>query len=160
MKYFILLFLLFAGKTVFSQSDIRVKVLKMNVPDKVMLFDSSTKSNGINKIYVTFLGCVNSKNGQYKILTWKRIWGSNQHSTGRIYIYNGSNKFLGYYSVGSGTDLPTSVFKNQLLFTNKFRPSCDSNLVTKVNFANGLPKEFFLKCKGDYGDIYKLSLRE
>jgi hypothetical protein len=51
------------------------------------------------------------------------------------------------------TDLPTKMENGCLIFKNTDE-NCDKNLTTIIDLRNGLPKKFFRKCKGNYGDIY------
>jgi hypothetical protein len=51
-------------------------------------------------------------------------------------------------------DLPTKIENNALVFDNGKRKNCDTSIVTRISFAKGLPKEFFIECKNKMGDIY------
>ncbi|HEU5289629.1 MAG TPA: hypothetical protein VFU05_03235, partial [Cyclobacteriaceae bacterium] len=53
-------------------------------------------------------------------------------------------------------DLPTKLENENLVFNN-VNEECDKRLATTINLKNGLPKQFFRKCKGEYGDIYSFS---
>ena len=153
--------LVFFCSNVNRQENIITEVLKKNRVDKEFYFNSYTKEDGLNEIYLKYLGLVKTDTGgRYKILTWKRVWGPNKHTTGIVFIYDLKNKFVGKYHLGSGFDLPDMIRRNTLIFTNKSKTNCDTNLITNINFDEGLPKEIFLKCKGEYGDIYILSKGE
>jgi hypothetical protein len=158
IKMAIVVFSLFICFNIQGQEKIIMKVLEVNHIGKEFLFDSSSKKDGLDKIHVKYLGIVQaSGSGNYKIITWKRIWGPSDHTTGVIFIYTLKNKFIGKYHLGSGFDLPDKIENNNLIFTNKHKINCDAHLVTKVGFNKGLSEEIFLKCKGEYGDVYPLS---
>lgn len=143
-----------------GQQDIRLEALKRGQPGKTSCYDSSTNANGLNKIFIRYLGSKKSDNGnEFKVLTWSRVWGPDKHTTGVIYVYNKKNIYVGRYILGDAWDLPNKVEKNSLIF-NKKKKGCDPGAVTRIDFSEGHPKEIFLKCKGEYGDIYSFSTEE
>ena len=96
-------FSVFIVSTCHTQSeDIFLKVLVKDKVNKLYVFDSSNKKDGVYKILVTYLGNINTLDKVYKIITCKIIWGSNQHTSGSVYIYNNQNEFVGVYYLGSG----------------------------------------------------------
>jgi hypothetical protein len=146
------------GITCYPQpSDIVMTVLEKNQVNKAFFFDSSSKKDGLNNISITYLGTVNTNNKEFKIVTWKKIWGPNQHTIGVVYVYDINNKYVGKYPLGSGFDLPKRIENNNLIFTNQDKSDCDINLTTTINFSKELPSKIFLKCKGEQGDIYSFS---
>ena len=52
-------------------------------------------------------------------------------------------------------DLPTKIENNALVFDNKDREDCNPQIITRISFTKGLPKQFFLPCKDKMGDIYR-----
>jgi len=58
--------------------------------------------------------------------------------------------------LGAINDLPVKLDCNKLLFDNKQKIDCDQSIMTKIDFET-IPKDIFLKCNGDQGDIYELS---
>jgi hypothetical protein len=81
------------------------------------------------------------------------IWGLSSKATSRILVFNDKNQFVGNYYVTLITDLPTSMKNGKLIFKNSYG-DCDKDLKTIIDLRKGLPKHFFRKCKGKYGDIY------
>lgn len=160
MKRAILLILvfLFATKSISAQrnaktNDIRLQVLRLNHIGKIYKFN--TEDNTVT--HLRFLGRIYTIDGKnYKILTSIWIWGLSQRATSRILVYTDKNKYVGNYYLTTTDDLPNYIKSNKLVFLNK-GSECDSKLVTYVSFDNGLPKEFFRKCKGSYGDTYTFS---
>jgi hypothetical protein len=141
-----------------AQQDIKLKVLLSGQKGRIFCYDSSTKINGTNKIFIEYLGKIHNKDhNEFKILTWSRVWGPNEHTTGSIYIYNIQNKFIGKYVLGDRWDLPMKIKKNSLIFIKQGR-GC--NTVTRIDFSEEIPKQIFIKCKGEYGDVYSLSSEE
>lgn len=155
---FLIIVFLFATKNILAQrttktDDIRLQVLRLNHIGKTYKFN--TEDNTVT--YLRFLGCIQTIEGKnYKILTsiWK--WGLSQRATSRILVYTDKDKYIGNYYLTTTDDVPSYIKNNKLVFINK-GSTCDSKLVTYVSFDNGLPKEFFRKCKGSDGDIYTFS---
>lgn len=154
----LILIFLFAAKSTLAQrnpkkDDIRIQVLRLNLIGKTYKF--STEDNTVT--HLRFLGRIYTSEGKnYKILTsiWK--WGLSQRATSRILVYTDKNKYVGNYYLTTTDDLPNYIKNNKLVFINT-GSGCDSKLVTYVSFDNGLPKEFFRKCKGSDGEIYTFS---
>jgi len=96
------------------------------------------------------------KGTTYKILNSVWIWGLSHRATSRLLIYNRLNQYIGQYHVTLTSDLPHSVKNNQLIFINS-EDDCDPKLITRIDLSKGIPKQFFLKCKGNMGDIYTFS---
>lgn len=158
LLFFSLLFLI--SSNIFGQ-EITKKVLLKNQVGKVYCFDSSSKENGLNKIFIRYIGKVKTNIGvEYKILTWSRVWGPNQHTTGIIYLFDTSNKYIGKYVLGDAFDLPEKIAGNNLIFANKHKENCNTKLITSIDFNNGIPKDIFLKCKDSSGDVYTFSTEE
>jgi len=149
---------LFAAKSILAQKntktdDIRLRVLHLNHVRKTYKFN--TEDNSVT--YLRFLGLIHTIKGKnYKILTSIWIWGLSQRATSRILVYTDKNEYVGNYYLTTIDDAPNYIKNNKLVFINKGN-ACDSKLVTYVSFDNGLPKEFFRKCKGNYGDSYTFS---
>lgn len=145
----------------FGQAKLLKSVLEKNDIGKVYSFDSSTKKDGFDKIFIKYLGRIKTDKGkEINILSWSRIWGKNRHTSGAIYIYDNVNTYIGKYTLGSSLDLPGKIENKNLIFKNKNKNDCDSTLVTKINFGRGIPKDIFIKCKGSSGDIYSFSIDE
>jgi hypothetical protein len=149
---------LFAAKSILAQrntktDDIRLQVLRLNHIGKTYKFN--TEDNTVT--HLRFLGPIYTIEGKsYKILTSVWIWGLSQRATSRILVYTNKNKYVGNYYLTTTDDVPNYIKNNNLVFINKGSP-CDSKLVTYVSFDNGLPKEFFRKCKGSDGDSFTFS---
>ncbi|MFC4230620.1 hypothetical protein ACFOW1_01870 [Parasediminibacterium paludis] len=125
---------------------------------KLFVLDSSFSRSGYNKTCITYLGIIKSKeNKSFKILSWGRIWGTNRHTTGVILVYDSSNEYIGKYILGSFYDLPNKIKNNRLYFFKKKNSNCNSFLITKIDFNDGPPKEIYIKCMGNLGDIYSFS---
>lgn len=72
-----------------------------------------------------------------------------------IIFYNQNGNFVGYYSVGSKVLLPSRIEKGKMYFTYKGDANCNSETV--VDITNMLPKELFVTCNGEKGDLYLLT---
>jgi len=135
----------------------RQTVLRQNKVGQVVVFDRS-KPGDYNRTELTYLGRITSKEKKtYKIVTSNWFWGSLPRATGKILIFDGRNKYIGNYYVTMIYDLPDKIEDNELVFVNDANDDCDPKLITKVSFQGGPPKQFFLKCKGNSGDIYSFS---
>jgi hypothetical protein len=134
------------------------RVLAENIIGKAYKFDQSTKKDVQNITILSLLGSVTTTKGQtLKILTYAFIWGRNSHTSGSILLFDKRNKYLGQFYLGGMADLPTKLKNGSLLFTNQGKEDCDKKLSTVINLETGIPKEIFIKCKGDSGDIYTFS---
>ena len=134
------------------------QVLIENKIDKPHSFDNSNKTNIHDETILTYLGFINSHGGRiFKVLTSEYIWGPSYHTYANIYIFNDNNKYVGQYHLGDALDLPVKLEKGNLIFTNIDNESCDRNLVTTISINKGLPRNLFIKCKGEYGDLYSFS---
>jgi hypothetical protein len=132
----------------------RQLVLRHNKVGKTHVFDRSKKDN-YNRTEITYLGKLRTNDGRvFKILISRWYWGLSPKATSRIVVFNDKNQYLGNYYVTMTYDLPSKIENNALVFENKRREDCNPNIVTRVSFAKGLPKQFFLECKYKMGDIY------
>jgi len=119
---------------------------------------SQTKGEYCDSLVLVYLGDIRTKKGQHlKILTSRWYWGISKRGTSRIIVFNQKNQYLGDYYLTMTYEVPDKIEGASLVFINKKGNDCTPNLVTKVSFQNGIPKSFFLKCKGQYGDIYSFA---
>jgi hypothetical protein len=136
-----------------SAQKIRQKVLEKAIIDSTFIFGKWTKEGG-TETYLTYLGQVTTKHRQtFKILNSSWVWGLAYHATSNILVFNDRNQYVGNYYVTTVTDLPTKMENGKLIFETTDK-DCDKNLTTVLDLKNGLPKKFFRKCKGKYGDMY------
>ena len=142
-----------------DQNTFRTEVLKRNARGKLYKYVCSG-IEGKELTEIMFLGVVVSKGEALKIVRTTWIWGSSQRATNRILIYNAANKLLGNYYVGMLDDLPDGIEENQLIFSNDKNGACDGNVVTKIDFTDGIPAGIFVRCNGDSGDFYSFSTGE
>lgn len=144
-----------------SQDSITTRMIELKVLTKMSIgetlpFNVSTKKDEQNQIMVKYLGVVKTKNKIiYKVITWARIWGVNNHTTGVIVLFDKNNKYFGKYVLGDMADLPDKIVCNHMVFTNKNRTNCNKSIVTKISF-NNIPQDLFIKCDSDSGDFYSL----
>lgn len=152
---FILLCAIF--KTTFAQvspNSNRQTVLRDDKIGKLYVFDYS-KKNYYDKTEIIYLGKLKTKDGRiFKILISRWYWGISPRATSRIVLFNNRNQYVGNYYVGMTYELPTKIENNALIFKNNDGGGCDSKIVKRISFSNGLPQEFFLECKNKMGNIY------
>jgi len=157
-KLLLLVALLFVAQYSVTQtgksSDIRQKVLQSNNIGKEYKFNTE----GDTQTYLRYLEIIQTQKGErFKIMTSVWIWGQSGRATNRILIYSDNNRYLGNYYLTTRNDIPDRIQNNKLIFVNYKGSDCDPQLTTRIDFKNGIPKELFRKCKGDYGDIYNFS---
>jgi hypothetical protein len=149
--------LLFLVNTCYGQIDHKKAyqlVLKRGEVGKTISFDQ-TKGENYDSLVLKYLGDIKTKKGQHlKILTSRWYWGISKRGTSRIVVFNQKNQYLGDYYLSMTYEVPDKIEGTSLVFINKKESDCTPNVVTKVSFQNGIPRRFFLKCKGQYGDIY------
>jgi hypothetical protein len=155
MRHIIVIFGIFYGNLTFGQVDenlIRQKVLKNNVVDSVFVFGKWTEKKG-DEAHIKYLGQVHADNGEsYKVMTSILLWGLAKHATNRILIYNAKNQYLGNYYVYDIDDLPARLENGILIFKNK--AECDKSIKTRIDLKHGIPKQIFIRCNGENGDLY------
>ena len=132
-------------------------MLERDEVGKAISFDQ-TKGQDYDSLVLIYLGDIKTKKGQHlKILTSRWYWGISKRGTSRIVVFNNKNQYLGDYYLSMTYEVPDKIQGKSLVFINKTGSDCTPNVVTKVSFQNGIPKSFFLKCKGEYGDIYSFA---
>jgi hypothetical protein len=136
-----------------NDQKIRQQVLEKGIVDSLYVFGKWTEHGG-SETHLKYLGQVTTKKGQiFKVVISSWIWGLSHRATSRILIFNNKNQYVGEYYVTTIYDLPTKLQSGNLIFENT-DDDCDKKLLTVVSLNNGLPKQFFRKCKGKFGDIY------
>jgi len=150
-------FLLFFCTASFGQSSSNCafrKVLTRNQIGKEFTFNKS-KPGYYDSLVIVYLGTIKTKKGRVlKFITSRWYWGLSPRATSRIIIFNSKNQYLGDYYITLTDDVPDRIQGTSLVFVNAERSNCVAGLVTKVNFKDGIPREFFLKCNEQFGDIY------
>lgn len=136
-----------------NDQKIRTQVLEKEIVDSLFIFGKWTE-NGRTETHLKFLGQTITKKGQtFKVVNSIWFWGLSKRATSRILIFNEQNQYVGNYCVSQPADLPTKMENGKLIFKNN-KEYCDIYLLTIIDIKKGLPKRFFKKCKGEYGDIY------
>lgn len=153
-------FIIFYSFSVIAQindNKIRLSVLKKGIIGRTFVFGKWTK-DGNTETHLKYLGSVTTTKGKtYKIMTSAWYWGLSHRATSILLIYSKQNQHIGSYHVGSVVDLPNQLMTGKLLFDNNDNPDCDKMATTIVDLSHGLPKQLFIKCKGEYGDLYSFS---
>ena len=153
-------FIVFYSFSVIAQindNKIRLSVLKKGIIGHTFVF-GKWKKDGSTETNLKYIGSVTTTKGKtYKIMTSAWYWGLSHRSTSVVLIYSKQNKHIGGYHVGSVYDLPNQLTNGKLFFYNNDNPDCDKSINTTIDLTNGLPKQIFLKCKEDYGDLYLFS---
>jgi hypothetical protein len=136
-----------------KEKKIRSQALKKSIVDSLFVFGKwSTK--GATETDLKYLGQLTTKAGKtFKILNSIWFLGFSHRATSRILIFNANNGYVGNYYMSTVDDLPTKLENGKLIFFNSGK-DCDKNLVTTIDLKSGLPKRFFRKRTGKYGDIY------
>jgi hypothetical protein len=116
---------------------------------------SQKKGSNYDSLVLIYLGDVKTDKGcVLKILTSRWYWGLSPRATTHIIIFNQKNQYLGDYYLSMAYDIPDKIEDNSLVFANNKKSDCRPDLITKVSFNKGIPKRFFLRCKGKLGDLY------
>ena len=133
-----------------------LKALKENVIGKRYYHDLTNKK-ACNKSEITYLGIARDMNkNEYKILTSFFVFSTSSdmcHGTSCIKIYNLKNEFIGEYYVGAPESLPDALKHNKLIYT-KHTKECPIRKNGIIDLSKGLPKEIFIPCSKEGGDIY------
>jgi hypothetical protein len=151
----ILTLMLFAIRSNGQVNDqkIRLQVLEKGIVDSLFVFGKWAK-NGQTETHLKYLGEVSTKSRKtYKLVNSIWFWGLSHRATSRILVFSEHNQYIGGYYLTTVDDLPTKLENGNLTFHNT-NGDCDKKLVTVIDLKKGLPKHFFRKCKGEFGDIY------
>jgi hypothetical protein len=136
-----------------NDQKIRQQVLKKSIKDSLFVFGKWTKHGG-SETHLKYLGQVTTRKGRrFKVVISNWFWGLSHRATSRILIFNQKNQYIGEYYMTMTYDLPTKLENGNLIFKNT-DDDCDKELIAVVNLKSGLPKHFFKKCKGEFGNIY------
>lgn len=136
-----------------NDNSIRQQILKKGIIDSLFSFGKWTKE-GETETHLRYLGKVKTKHGRtFKIVSSIWFWGPSHRATSRILIFNNKNEYIGDYYLTTVSDLPTRLRNGRLIFNNTDK-YCNSKLTTVINLKNGIPKQFFRKCKDQISDIY------
>jgi len=129
------------------------KVLIKGCVDSTYTFGKWTQ-DGQTETHLKYLGQVVTKSGNaFKLINSVFFWGLSHRATSTILIFDSKNQYVGCY-LSHTSDLPTRIKNGNLIFEN-LANDCDSTLTTIVDLKNGLPRQFFRKCKGKLGDLYR-----
>lgn len=145
------LYLLMQTIIVFAQNDLRFRkqVLQKGIIGKECTLIHPDK----NQSKVTYLGSFKNKKGRIiKIATYTYLFGLEgdlSRASSQILFYNGANQYLGDYAVGDIPSLPDKFVNGKLIFL----PSASCSQTTKIDFRYGIPKQIFILCNGDKGNI-------
>jgi hypothetical protein len=141
-----------------NDNEIRRQVLEKNVVDSLFVFGKWTK-DGDTETHLKYLGQVKTIDGKtYKIMNSVWFWGLSHRATNRILIFDEKNQYVGNYSLKMTYDLPDKLENGKLVFSNKKKENCDKEIITAIDFSKGIPKEIFMKCEGETGELYVFTL--
>ncbi|GGG99396.1 hypothetical protein [Mucilaginibacter phyllosphaerae] len=154
---FILLILCLSSGAQINDNKIRLSVLKKGITNHTFIFGKWTKE-GNTETHLNYLGTVTTAKGKaYKLMTSVWYWGLSHRATSGILLFSIKNKQIGIYHLGSVTNIPDKLINGKLFFTNADNSDCDNSVTTIIDFTQDIPKQIFLKCKGNYGDLYYFS---
>jgi hypothetical protein len=136
-----------------NDQNIQLQVLEKSITDSEFVFGNWEKKEQ-TETHLKYLGQVTTKSGKtFKIVNSVFIWGLSQRATSRILIFNEQNQYVGNYYLTTDEYLPDRLKNGRLIFNNRGN-DCDKKLITVINLKNGLPKQFFRKCKEKFGDTF------
>lgn len=141
-----------------QNEDFIVTVLKSNVKEKTHIFGEWNPSDYQSETHLNYLGEIEtSDTTTYKIMTSSRYWGPTKKVTNKILVFDRNNNLLGNYYLNTKCELPSQIQDNQLIFKPVECTNC-SYAITKVDFYNGIPENFYLGCKPGLGSLYSFYL--
>jgi hypothetical protein len=119
---------------------------------------SKNNADHYDSLVLVYLGQISTNKGEVlKIMTSRWYWGTSPRASSRVIIFNVKNQVIGNYFLTMTYEVPTRVEGRSLVFVNDKKEYCTDRRVTRVDFSNGIPKNFFLGCDGDNGDTYEFS---
>jgi hypothetical protein len=135
----------------------RLLTLEQNTPNQY--FGFIKKGKEIDEQVIKYLGnIITSKNDTLKILNsihYTGIYEDSKRGNGKVYIYNFHNKLLGLYNLGSALAIPSEIDNKGLIFKYN-NETC--NQVTKISLKDSIPKQIFVQCTKEGGDMYNLEI--
>ena len=136
-----------------NDDDIRLQVLKTDIPEKVFVFGKWNEKDG-TETHLNYLGKITSHDSEvFKIMTSSWFWGLTKKVTNLILVYTNDNKLLGNYYLDSSCILPNKIKDNKLWFKQSDCNECSNN-VAELNIFNGKPGPFFLGCRSGKGSLF------
>ncbi len=134
-----------------NDEGIRQTVLQKEIIDSQFIFGKWTP-NGQTETRLRYLGDVTTKTGRrFRVLTSYWIWGLAHRGTSRLLFYDEKNRYVGEYFFDDSNQLPRKLVDGK--FSIAEGDGCNKS--TTIHLRYGLPKNIFIKCKGDSGDIYE-----
>lgn len=143
----------------FAQNDQKFKkqILEKGIVGKEFTRKHADKT----ETKLVYLGAIKNKKGAtVKVLNSTFLFGIDGNVSSRasteVCLYNGANQYLGSYLVSDIPSLPEKIVKGKLVFS----PSNVCKQTTKIDFTRGIPKQIFVLCNGDKGDLYPFVSKE
>lgn len=122
------------------------------------IYFSKGNADHHDSLVLVYLGQISTRKGEVlKIITSRWYWGASPRASSRIIVFNRKNQIIGNYFLTMTYEVPNRIEGRSLVFVNDKKEYCTDGRVTRVDFSNGIPKQFFLGCDGDNGDIYEFS---
>lgn len=152
----VIVFLLFSCHSMCAQVNddaIRQIVLENNIKDSLYVFGEWNEKDG-TETHLKYLGILETQRGSFKIMTSCWLWGLSKRATNRLLIFDEEDNYIGYYYMGSTTDLPDKIENNRIIFFNIDDIDCDKKICTELSFDERIPKQFFIECKNGYGNLF------
>lgn len=138
---------------------LELKALRANTIGKEYTYDLSGLKN-CNKTSIKYLGIISTNKGkQYKVLTSFFVFKTHVdicHGNSYIKIYDMKNRYIGQYYVGTPDNLPDYLKNNRLLYSVNSK-DCNLRKTRVIDCSKGLPRQFFISCSKNGGDIYRFS---
>jgi hypothetical protein len=132
-------------------------VLSENKIGQEYLFKVISKKE-ILEYYITYLGEIENKSiSKIKFLNcvvYTGLYEDSKRASGAVILYNSNNDFLGMYQIGGASAVPSKVEGSNLVFSYNDE-SCDQT--TSINFLDSIPKQIFINCSKDGGDLYSFT---
>ncbi|TXG39475.1 hypothetical protein [Seonamhaeicola maritimus] len=136
----------------------RLAVLMHNVKEQSFVFGEWEANTNNTETHLNYLGEIKTNdNEEYRIMTSSWFWGPTKKVTNQILVFDQSYNLIGNYYLNTKCELPTKIDDNKLIFKPAECTDCDY-AITKVDFYEGIPKNFYLGCKPGLGNIYSFYL--
>ncbi|MBJ6368640.1 hypothetical protein [Snuella sedimenti] len=140
-----------------QDEEIRQTVLLRNIKEQCFVFGKWSTS-GDTETHLTYLGNITTKTNEvFKIMTSSWYWGPTKKVTNLILVFNNKNKLLGNYYLNTECELPNIIESNKLIFKPSECTDC-TYAISKVDFYEGIPDNFYLGCKRGRGNVYSFYL--
>jgi hypothetical protein len=119
------------------------------------------EKKGVLEYKITYLGNIKNSEGHNLDFLYSTVYTGNYEDSkraGSIIVLYLDNKRYGAYQLGGGFNKNPTILENEMVIGYN---DSDCDQITHINFKDSIPKEIFVHCKEEngqmFGDIFNFS---